>query len=31
VTCGEVRGWGGTVSFKAKFVSIWIEWSRFTT
>jgi len=25
--CGEVRGWGGTVSFKAKFVSIQIEWS----
>ena len=27
VTCGEVRGWGGTVSFKAKFASVWIEWS----
>ena len=27
VTCGEVRDWGGTVSFKAKFVSVWIEWS----
>jgi len=25
VTCGEVRGWGGTLSFKAKFASIWIE------
>jgi len=21
-TCGEVRGWGGTVSFKANFASI---------
>ena len=27
VTCGEVRDWGGTVSFKAKFASVWIEWS----
>jgi len=27
VTCGEVRGWGGTVFFKAKFASVWIEWS----
>ena len=27
VICGEVRGWGGTVFFKAKFASIWIEWS----
>jgi len=27
VTCGEVRGWGGTVSFKDKFASVWIEWS----
>jgi len=27
VTCGEVRGWGGTVSFDAKFASIWIEWN----
>ena len=27
VTCGEVRDWGGTVSFKAKFASAWIEWS----
>jgi len=25
VTWGEVRGWGGTVSFKAKFASVWIE------
>jgi len=27
VTCGEVRDWGGTVCFKAKFASVWIEWS----
>jgi len=27
VTCCEVRVWGGTVSFKGKFASIWIEWS----
>ena len=27
VTCGEVRDWAGTVSFKAKFASVWIEWS----
>ena len=27
MTCGEVRDWGGTVSFKAKFASVWIEWS----
>jgi len=27
VTCGEVRDTGGTVSFKAKFASVWIEWS----
>ena len=27
VTCGEVCGWAGTVSFKAKFASVWIEWS----
>jgi len=27
VTCGEVRDWGGAVSFKAKFASVWIEWS----
>jgi len=27
VTCVEVLGWGGTVSFKAKFASIWIQWS----
>ena len=27
VTCGEVRDWGGTVSFKAKFASVWIEWN----
>ena len=27
VTCGEVRDWGGTVSFKAKFASVCIEWS----
>ena len=27
VTCGEVRYWGGTVSFKAKFASVWIELS----
>ena len=26
-TCGEVRDWGGTVSFKAKFANVWIEWS----
>ena len=25
VTCGEVRGWGSTVFFKANFASIWIE------
>jgi len=25
VTCVEVRGWGGTVSYKANFASIWIE------
>ena len=31
VTCGEVRGWGGTVSFKAKFASIWIEWSSISS
>ena len=24
---GEIRGWGGTVFFKTKFASIWIEWS----
>jgi len=22
VTCGEIRGWGGTVSFKAKSASV---------
>jgi len=27
VTCGAVSGWGGTLSFKAKFASVWIEWS----
>jgi len=27
VTCGEVHGWGGIVSFKANFASVWIEWS----
>jgi len=27
LTCGEVRDWGGTVSFTAKFASVWIEWS----
>jgi len=27
VTCGEIRDWAGTVSFKAKFASVWIEWS----
>ena len=27
VTCVEVRGWGSTVSFKAKFASLWIAWS----
>ena len=27
VTCGEVRDWGGTVSFKVNFASVWIEWS----
>ena len=27
VTCGEVRDCWGTVSFKAKLASIWIEWS----
>ena len=27
MTCGEVRDWGGTVSFKVKFASVWIEWS----
>ena len=27
VTCGEVRYWGGTVSSKAKFAKVWIEWS----
>ena len=27
VTCGEFRDWWGTVSFKAKFASVWIEWS----
>ena len=27
VTCGEVRDWGGTVSFKPKFANVWIEWS----
>jgi len=26
VACGEVRGWGGTLSFKANFASVWIEW-----
>ena len=28
VTCGKVRDLGGTVSFKAKSGSVWIEWSR---
>ena len=27
VTCGEVRGWGGTAFFKANFAIVWIEWS----
>jgi len=27
VTCGEVRDWGGIVSFKTKFASTGIEWS----
>ena len=27
VTYGDFRGWGGTVSFKAKFASMWTEWS----
>ena len=27
VTCGEVRDWAGTISCKAKFASVWIEWS----
>ena len=27
VTRGEVRDWGGTLSFKVKFASVWIEWS----
>ena len=27
VTCGEVGDWAGTVSFKAKFTSVWIEWN----
>ena len=27
MTCGEVGDWGSTVSFKAKFASVWIEWS----
>ena len=27
MTCGEVRDWGGTGSFKAIFASVWIEWS----
>jgi len=27
VTCCEVRDWAGTVSFKAKFASVGIEWS----
>jgi len=26
VTCSEIRDWGGTVSFKAKFASVWIAW-----
>jgi len=29
VTCGEVRGWGGTISFKAKFASV--NWSSKTS
>ena len=27
MTCSEFRGWGGTVSFKTNFASIWIKWS----
>ena len=31
VTCVGVGDWGGTVSFKAKFASVWIEWSSITS